>query len=119
MKKNVIVSLADANYFPLLDELVDSIKRFKQSEDVAICILDAGLKQDQRDNLSKKVDEIKKAEIEIDTLKQSAPEKINKIAVVTSTEILKKLIGAEVNNSSISAIVDDLVKKNGDKYYGH
>ena len=47
MKKNVIVSLADANYFPLLDELVDSIKRFKQSEDVAICILDAGLKQDQ------------------------------------------------------------------------
>ena len=35
------------------------------------------------------------------------------------TEILKKLIGAEVNNSSISAIVDDLVKKNGDKYYGH
>ena len=28
MKKNVIVSLADANYFPLLEELVDSIKRF-------------------------------------------------------------------------------------------
>ena len=54
MKKNVIVSLADANYFPLLDELVDSIKSFKQSEDVAICILDAGLKQDQIDKLSKK-----------------------------------------------------------------
>ena len=30
MKKNVIVSLADANYFPLLDELVDSIKRFNR-----------------------------------------------------------------------------------------
>ena len=56
MKKNVIVSLADANYFPLLDELVDSIKRFKQSEDVAICILDAGLKEDQRESLFKKVD---------------------------------------------------------------
>ena len=66
MKKNVIVSLADANYFPLLDELVDSIKRFKQSEDVAICILDAGLKQDQRDSLSKKVDEIKNAEWDIE-----------------------------------------------------
>ena len=47
MKKNVIVSLADANYFPLLDELVDSIKRFKESENVAICILDAGLNQGQ------------------------------------------------------------------------
>ena len=66
MKKNVIVSLADANYFPLLDELVDSIKRFKQSEDVAICILDAGLKQDQKDSLSKKVDEIKNAEWDIE-----------------------------------------------------
>ena len=66
MKKNVIVSLADANYFPILDELVDSIKRFKQSEDVAICILDAGLKQDQRDSLSKKVDEIKNAEWDIE-----------------------------------------------------
>ncbi len=66
MKKNVIVSLADANYFPLLDELVDSIKRFKQSEDVAICILDAGLKQDQRDSLSNKVDEIKNAEWDIE-----------------------------------------------------
>ena len=66
MKKNVIVSLADANYFLLLDELVDSIKRFNQSEDVAICILDAGLKQDQRDSLSKKVDEIKNAEWDIE-----------------------------------------------------
>ena len=74
----------------------------------------------KKEILDKQIDdEIKKAEIEIDTLKQSAPEKINEIAVVTSTEILKKLIGAEVNNSSISAIVDDLVKKNGDKYYGH
>ena len=66
MKKNVIVSLADANYFPLLDELVDSIKRFKQSESVAICILDAGLKQDQKNSLSKKVDEIKNAEWDIE-----------------------------------------------------
>ena len=48
MKKNVIVSLADANYFPLLEELIDSLKRFKQSENVAICILDAGLTEEQK-----------------------------------------------------------------------
>ena len=66
MKKNVIVSLADANYFPLLDELVNSIKRFKESENVAICILDAGLTQDQKKNLSNKVDEIKTAEWDIE-----------------------------------------------------
>ena len=66
MKKNVIVSLADANYFDLLNELVDSIKRFKQSKDVAICILDAGLTEEQKEKLSKKVDEIKSAEWDIE-----------------------------------------------------
>ena len=43
MKKNAIISLADSNYFPLLEELIKSIKSFKESNDVAICILDAGL----------------------------------------------------------------------------
>jgi hypothetical protein len=54
MKKNVIVSLADANYYPLLDELIDSIKQFKESENVAICILDAGLEANQKEALLKK-----------------------------------------------------------------
>ena len=54
MKKNVIVSLADANYFPLLEELVDSIKKFKESEKVAICILDAGLTQEQKKKIIRK-----------------------------------------------------------------
>ncbi len=53
MKKNVIVSLADANYFPLLEELINSIKRFKESENIAICILDAGLTQEQEKNSGK------------------------------------------------------------------
>jgi len=66
MKKNVIVSLADSNYFELLDELVDSIKKFEKSKDIAICILDAGLTNDQKKILSKKVDEIKSAEWDIE-----------------------------------------------------
>ena len=66
MKKNTIVSLADANYFPLLEELINSIKRFKESENVAICILDAGLNKDQKQKLSTKVDEIKSAEWDIE-----------------------------------------------------
>jgi len=72
----------------------------------------------KKETLNKQIDEeIKKVEQEIDVLKKSAPEKINKIAIETSSELVKKLIGAEVNNSSISAIVDDLSKRNGDKYY--
>ena len=74
----------------------------------------------KRDALDKQLDEeIKKAEDEITALRKSAPEKINKIAIETSTELVKKLIGADVNASSISAIVDDLSKRNGEKYYGN
>ena len=74
----------------------------------------------KREILEKQIDdEIKKAEQEINELKKTAPEKINKIAIETSSEILKNLIGAEVNSSSISAIVEDLYKKNGSKYYGN
>jgi len=72
----------------------------------------------KKEILDKQIDdEVKKAEQEINILKKGAPEKINKIVIETSSELLKKLIGAEVNNSSISAIVDDLSKRNGDKYY--
>tara|TARA_Y100001935_G_scaffold186379_1_gene154867 strand:+ start:116 stop:706 length:591 start_codon:yes stop_codon:yes gene_type:complete len=74
----------------------------------------------KRETLDQQIDEeIRKVEKEIGVLKKSAPEKINKIAIETSSELLKKLIGADVNNSSISAIVDDLSKRSGDKYYGN
>ena len=43
MKNNTIVSLADSNYFDLLNELVDSILQFPEGKEVDICILDAGL----------------------------------------------------------------------------
>ena len=66
MKKNVIVSLADSNYFDLLDELINSIKSFEKSKDIAICILDAGLTEQQRSILSPKVNEIKSAEWDIE-----------------------------------------------------
>ena len=75
MKKNTIVSLADANYFPLLEELINSIKRFKESENVAICILDAGLNKDQKEKLSTKVDEIKSAEWDIEVPQSKVKEK--------------------------------------------
>ena len=88
---------------------------FKEARDKVL--KDINLK---KETLDQQIDEeIKKVEKEIETLKNNAPEKINKIAIETSSEIIKKLIGADVNNSSISAIVDDLSKRNGDKYYGN
>jgi len=74
----------------------------------------------KREFLEKQIDEeVKKAEEEINKLRLEAPSKINKIAIDTSSQLIQKLIGAEINNSSISAIVDDLSRKNGDKYYGN
>ena len=66
MKENAIISLADSNYYELLNELIDSIKQFNHSEKVAICILDAGLTEEQTALLKNKVDEIKKAEWDIE-----------------------------------------------------
>ena len=66
MKENTIVSLADSNYFDLLNELIDSILKFEKSKDVAVCILDAGLTDEQKNILLSKVDEIKKAEWDIE-----------------------------------------------------
>ena len=81
-----------------------------------MCIRDSA----KREVLDKQIDdEIIKAEQEIKILRENAPDKINKIAIETSSELVQKLIGAEINNSSISAIVDDLSRRNGDKYYGN
>tara|TARA_Y200000002_G_scaffold328308_1_gene291838 strand:- start:30 stop:941 length:912 start_codon:yes stop_codon:yes gene_type:complete len=66
MKNKAIVSLADSNYFELLNELIDSIKRFDQSKNISICILDSGLTEEQKKQLSTKVDDIKKAEWDIE-----------------------------------------------------
>jgi len=72
----------------------------------------------KKETLEKDLDEeIHKAESEIQKFRNEAPNKINKIAVETSSDLLNQLIGTEINNSSISAIVDDLSRKKMGKYY--
>ena len=74
----------------------------------------------KKDSLDKELNlEVQKGETEIQELRDRAPEKINKIAVETTKDLLQQLMGADVNSSSISAIVDDLSKKKMNKYYGN
>ena len=96
----------------------DSELKLKEYDDI---ILKSKLESKNlfNETREKTLKDINIAETEIDQLRKSAPEKINKIAIETSSEILKNLIGTEINNSSISAIVDDLYRKNGGKYYGN
>ena len=67
----------------------------------------------KRAALEKDLDqEIDGVEKELSDLRNKSGEKINKIAAETSAELIKELIGEEVNSSSIAAIVDDQSKIN-------
>ena len=70
----------------------------------------------KRAALDKDLDEeISEVEKELSDLKQKSGEKINKIAAETSAELIKELIGEEVNSSSIAAIVEDQSKINRER----
>ena len=62
--------------------------------------------------------EIESAEREIKDLLKKSPDKINQIAIDTSSDLIKQLINTDVNKSNISAIVEELSKKRVDKYDG-
>ena len=59
------------------------------------------------EEISKNLENIEK---EIVELKNSSFPKINSIAVETSTEIIKKLLGEDINKSNIATIVDEEMK---------
>ena len=105
-----------AEYEKVIQDSKNEAKNyFKQARDKVL--KDIGVKKEA---LDKEIDEeVNKAEIEIKTFRDNAPEKIMKIAEETSSDLLQQLIGAEVNSSSISAIVEDLSRKKMDEYYGN
>ena len=55
MKDKAIITLADSNYFEMLEELVDSINIHPESKNISICILDAGLTNEQLSILKNQV----------------------------------------------------------------
>ena len=59
--------------------------------------------------------ELNDAENEIKILKKTSVLKVNKIAEEISSEIVKQVIGSNVNMSSVAAIIDDVSKKNMEK----
>ena len=52
------------------------------------------------------------AEKEINDLKKSSFLNISKISTEIASELVKKIINTEVNKSNVSAVVDDVAKKN-------
>jgi len=59
--------------------------------------------------------EIASVEKEIKDLKKNSLSSISTIASETSAELIKNIINTEVNKSNVSAVINDIVKKNMEK----
>ena len=124
-KSKILTDLDDAQKFK--DQSKEKISEYNkiinQAKQEAKKIIDRARKKVNRDIESKKNQfnleiekEIKKSEKEIKTLKLSSVEDINKIAIEASSEIVSEIVGTKVNASSVSAIVEDVSKKEITKY---
>ena len=124
-KSQILTDLDDAQKFKDQSEekLSEYNKILNQTKQEAKKIIDDTRKKINRDIENKKnkfileMDkEIEIAEKEIKTLKLSSIKDINKIAIETSPEIIRKIVSTEVNASSVSSIVEDISKKEITKY---
>ena len=124
-KSQILTDLDNAQKFEdqSKEKLSDYNKILNQAKQEAKKILDATKTKVNRDIENKKNQfnleikkEIEKAEKEIKTLQLSSIKNINKIAIETSSEIVRKILGTEVNASSVSAIVEDISKREITKY---
>ena len=124
-KSQILTDLSDAQKFEDQSEekLSEYNKILNQAKQEAKKILDRTRKKVNHDIENKKnqfnleiVKEIENAEKEIKTMKLSSIKDINTIAIETSSKIVRKIVGTEVNASSVSAIVEDISKKEITKY---
>ena len=95
----------------ILDSKIDAKNHFNEVRQKTLEDIN-----NKRSALEKDIDsEINAAEDEINKLRNTSGDKINKIAIETSSELIRQLIGEEVNSSSISAIVEDQLRRNKEK----
>ena len=93
----------------------------KSKKEAKKIIEDSNKKLDRDIEIKKKIfyDEVKKeliaAEKEIKNLKRSSLSNISDIAAEISAEVIKQIINTQVNKSSVSAIVNDITKKEMEK----
>ena len=124
-KSRIVNDLDEAQ--KLKDNAEKKLKEYNEiiekSKKEAKKIIDDSKKKLDRDIENKKQkfnDEIEKellaAEKEIKVLKKTSISNIRSIAAETSSEIIKQVINIEVNRSSVSAIVDDVTKREIEKH---
>ena len=71
----------------------------------------------KKKNFSSQIEkELASVEKEIKDLKKTSLSNISKIASETSAELIKNIINTEVNKSNVTAVVEEIIKKNKEKY---
>ena len=119
-KSQILADLNNAQKFKDQSEkkILDYNKILFEARQEANKIMNSARKKINRDIENKKKEfdleiekEIKNAEKEIKSLQLSSINDINKIAIEISSELAKKLVKSEINLSSVSAIVEEISKK--------
>jgi len=73
--------------------------------------------QNKKDSMEKEIEsEISKAQKEILEMKKNSITSINKISQEIASNIIEKISGDKLNESSTRAVIEDISKKNVDKY---
>ena len=73
--------------------------------------------QTKKDSMEKEIEsEISKAQKEILEMKKNSITSINKISQEIASNIIEKISGDKLNESSTRAVIEDISKKNVDKY---
>jgi len=79
-------------------------------------MLDKDIENKKQIFSSKIEKELMVVEKEIENIKKSSVPSISKIASEIAIELIKKTVNTEVNQSNVSAIVDEIIKKNRDQH---
>ena len=73
--------------------------------------------KNKKDSIEKEIEnEISKAQKEILELKKNSINSINNISQAIASDIIEKMSGDKLNESSVKAAVEDISKKNIGKY---
>ena len=124
-KSQILSNLDDAEKFKKESEL--NLKKYetilnnvKNQSNLILSNTRKNINEDinnKKEQLEKNIKkEIKKVEADIKVFKENAITNINKIAIETSSNLIKNIINVDVNKSNVSAIVEDISKKQTKKY---
>ena len=111
LKESVEKKLKEYN--KIIEDSKNEAKKIIEESNKALSLDIEKKKQKFNNEIEKEIISVEK---EIKDLKKSSISSISKIATEISGEVIKQIIGSEVNKSNVSVIVEDVTKKEMEKH---